>query len=254
MGINNPYNTTIVNESSSDTKNNPIIEKSIIDGLDNTRKREATLGMLAYGLQGLSALRDLNQNANQEYTEPPKPVLQQNIEYKPTDIKPYMDKIEQASAGYLKYLKETGNGSLIPSLMGMETQRNDLAAKITESNNQKEMAVDTANTQSNLQVQQLNQQLRSDYNRQRFAEMQYKDQAMNTNKQGIFGALSGILKTSAGSSSQDLKLRALKEYIKTADETKALAAISRFTQTGDFNIEEDTYDKDYVEYLKQKKQ
>lgn len=227
--------TVVVDNNTNKTVVNPV-QKSLIDEMDDSRKRESTLGMLGYGLQGLSALRDLNQNANQEYTEPPKPIILSKVEYKPTDAKPYMDKIEQASAGYLKYLKETGNGSLIPSLMGMETQKNDLAAKITETNNQKEVAIRNANSQTDMQTQELNSRLRSDYNRQKFSEMQYKDQAMNTNKQAIFGAISGLLKTYAGNSSQYLKLKAMKEYLETADDKSAWNMLSNMFNTGSIDF------------------
>lgn len=190
---------------------------SIYDKIVSDTKREKTLGLLGYGIQGVSALRDLAENANQEYSQPPNDVYNKRIEYKPVDIEPYIAKMEQSEAGYLKYLKETGNGHLIPSLMSMGSQKNELAAKMTEANNQKEVSIAGANAQSDLQTMQINQSLRSDYNKQKFAEMQYRDNSMRSNKSSIFGSIAGMISTGAGATSKELKLEAYKEAIAKGD-------------------------------------
>ena len=199
---------------------------SIYDKIASDTKREKTLGLLGYGIQGVSALRDLAENASQEYSQPPNDVYNKRIEYKPVDIEPYIAKMEQSEAGYLKYLKETGNGHLIPSLMSMGSQKNELAAKMTEANNQKEVSIAGANAQSDLQTMQINQSLRSDYNKQKFAEMQYRDNSMRSNKGAIFGSIAGMISTGAGATNKELKLDAYKKAIEQGDTQLAFAILT----------------------------
>ena len=212
-------NTPVVKQNDI-LKENPILRKAIANN-----NKEEIMGLLGYGVQGLSALRDLGENLNQEYSQPPNDIYNKRMEYKPVDIEPYMRNIEQSEAGYLKYLKETGNGHLIPSLMGTATQKNELAAKMTEANNQKELAVNSANAQSDLQVQQMNHQLRSEYEKLRFGEMQYRDNAIKSNKTGIFGALAGMLGTSSEARGNRLKLDIYNKALESGDINTAMSML-----------------------------
>ena len=221
----NPTNIDDVNQVFIPDANK---EKTFYEkGIDDT-KREKLLGLLGYGIQGVSALRDLAENVNQDYSQPPNDVYNKRVEYKPVDIEPYLNKMKESEAGYLKYLKETGNGNLIPSLMSYGSQKNELAAKMTEANNQKEIAIAGANAQSDLQVMQLNQQLRSDYNKQKFAEMQYRDNAIRSNKAAIFGSIAGALSTGAGAKSKEIKLEAYKQLLASGDVKGAYAMMAEY--------------------------
>lgn len=208
----NPTNIDDINQVFIPDKEKTFYEKGIED-----TKREKMLGLLGYGIQGVSALRDLAENVSQDYSQPPNDVYNKRIEYKPVDIEPYLNKMKESEAGYLKYLKETGNGNLIPSLMSYGSQKNELAAKMTEANNQKEIAIAGANAQSDLQTMQLNQQLRSDYNKQKFAEMQYRDNAIRSNKSAIFGSIAGAISTGAGATTKELQLDLYKERLAAGD-------------------------------------
>lgn len=207
----------------------PEKEKTIFDRITSDTEREKTFGLLGYGIQGVSALKDLHENMSQNFSQPPNDVYNKRIEYKPVDIEPYLNKMQQSEAAYLKYLKETGNGNLIPSLMSYGSQKNELASKLTEGNNQKEIAVAGANAQSDFQAMQLNQQLRSDYNKQKFAEMQYKDAAIKSNKSAIFGSIAGMLSTSAGATNKEIKLDAYKKLIEAGEYAQAAKLFQQYT-------------------------
>lgn len=217
--------TTEINTDVSKEKT----QQSIYDKIASDTEREKTFGLLGYGIQGVSALKDLHENMSQSYSQPPNDVYNKRIEYKPVDIEPYLNKMQQSEAAYLKYLKETGNGNLIPSLMSYGSQKNELASKLTEGNNQKEIAVAGANAQSDFQAMQLNQQLRSDYNKQKFAEMQYKDAAIKSNKSAIFGSIAGMLSTGAGATNKEIKLDAYKKLIEAGEYAQAAKLFQQYT-------------------------
>jgi hypothetical protein len=207
--------------------------EGLMDTIEKDLKNQKTLGILGYGLQGASAAMDWISNENQPYSSAPKMMIPNRIGFTPTDIDPYNRKMDQTTAGYMKYLKETGNAQMLPSLYGMEDKRNEMYAQVTDANNKGQMQVDATNAQIEGTTNQMNAQLMSDYEKLKLTESQYKDQARRSNKQALFGSLAGIGKTLSGDSSQKLKLKAIKQAIDSGNIQLGMRMINdQFYDTG----------------------
>ncbi len=227
MANNNPY---VSDQVIAKEKENKLLEestKSMWDNLESDRKKQTLFGGLGYAAQGLSAVNDLINNSNQPDVPGTPMMIPHRIGYRDVDIEPYNRRMDQTIAAYKKYLMETGNASMIPSIIGdVIGKENEYNAQITQQNNQGRTQVDQFNAQAETQADQVNLQTAGQDKQLQMAANQYKDQAIRSNKQTLFGSIAGIGKTLGGSSSQKLKLDAIQSMITSGQYSQAMASIN----------------------------